>query len=141
MCLCAVQVGPAGDVTLDSGAEQNAERLAAMNAALSHIHMSVKQVGDNWSVSDGKGLSRFADGMKLPAKGPLTAGRAMVLLQALTAGPSKAAATAAQQASTQAAIAAGIVPRGAGAPGGTVEEGTEAAQIRRLKAQGRYAPY
>eukprot|EP00878_Enallax_costatus_P032856 GHUV01036167.1.p1 GENE.GHUV01036167.1~~GHUV01036167.1.p1 ORF type:complete len:103 (-),score=33.45 GHUV01036167.1:556-864(-) len=102
--------------------------------------MSVKQVGDTWSVSDGKGLLRFADGVKLPAKGPLTAGRAMVLLQALTAGQSKAAATAAQQASMQAAIAAGIVPREPAAAG-PLEEGPEAAQIRRLRAQGRYAPY
>lgn len=141
LCTAALQVGPAGDVTLDSGGDHTEERLAAMNAALSHINMSVKQVGENWSVSDGKGLVRFADGMKLPAKGPLTAGRAMVLLQALTAGRSKAAATAAQQASTEAAIAAGLMPRTSVPSGAVVADGADAAAIRRLKAQGRYTPY
>jgi len=70
----------------------------------------------------------------------LTAGRAMVLMQAYSSGMSKAAAAAAEQASKQAAIAAGLLPTSAAAGGDAVVE-DEAARIRRLKAQGRYQPY
>jgi hypothetical protein len=119
-------------------------------AGLEPLKISVKAPGPDpataaWSVSDGRGLLRFQDGMTVPAKGHLTAGRAMVLLQAFSSGGSKAAAAAAQEASKQAAIAAGILPAAAaaaaGGAGAAAAEGADAAQIRRLKAQGRYQPY
>jgi hypothetical protein len=116
-------------------------------AGLEPLKISVKAPGPDpataaWSVSDGRGLLRFQDGMTVPAKGHLTAGRAMVLLQAFASGGSKAAAAAAQEASKQAAIAAGILPAAAaGGAGAAAAEGADAAQIRRLKAQGRYQPY
>lgn len=133
---------------MDSSGDRSAEMLAALNAALAPIKIAIKTPGPDpttWSVSDGRGLMRFQDGMKIPAKGHLTAGRAMVLMQAFSGGSSKAAAAAAQEASRQAAIAAGILPAaapaGPGAGDGAPAEGPDAAQIRRLKAQGRYQPY
>ncbi|KAF6256550.1 hypothetical protein COO60DRAFT_1528627 [Scenedesmus sp. NREL 46B-D3] len=143
-----IKVDPAGAVTLDSGGDRSAGMLDALNAGLEPLKIAVKASGPDpataaWSVSDGRGLLRFQDGMAVPAKGHLTAGRAMVLLQAFSAGGSKAAAAAAQEASKQAAIAAGILPATAagGAGAAAAAEGPDAAQIRRLKAQGRYQPY
>lgn len=140
-----LQASPAGAVTLSSGANPSQERLDALNCVLSHLGMSVKASGPAdagaWSLSDGRRLQRFADGMSVPPRGPTTAGRAMVLLQAYAPGAAKGAVAAAQQASMQAAIAAGLLPGAGSQPGGAGEEDAEAARIRRLKAQGRYAPY
>eukprot|EP00775_Hariotina_reticulata_P002956 gene2956-3241_t len=140
-----IKVSQTGDVLLDSGGQYTQQTLDAFNCVLSHLNMAVKAPsGDpttgQWSVSDNKQLLRFADGMVIRSKGPVTAGRAMVLMQAYSSGMSKAAAAAAEQASKQAAIAAGLLPTSAAAAGDAAVD-DEAAQIRRLKAQGRYQPY
>ncbi len=64
---------------------------------------------DDWSVSDGRTLTRFEDGVVLPAKGPAAAGRGRQLLQAFN-NPHHAQQAAAVAASNAAATAAGILP-------------------------------
>ena len=48
-----------------------------------------------WSVSDGRALQRFSDGVVVPAKGPQAAGRADVLAAAFSPDAAAAAAEAA----------------------------------------------
>lgn len=60
----------------------------SLNDALGTLGMRVTapsgryDVGD-WSISDGRSLQRFADGMKMPAKGVATTGRAQQLLHGM----------------------------------------------------------
>lgn len=121
---------------------------------------------DDWSVSDGRTLTRFEDGVVLPAKGPMAAGRGRQLLQAFN-NPHHAQQAAAVAASNAAATAAGILPftgfvppgipasrplpvggrgggRGGGARGGSGAGG--ASVFSRLggksgQQQDRFAPY
>lgn len=83
---------------MDSGGNHSAARRAAFNIVLSHFNMAVReapaaaatatadgmqqQQQQPWNVAEGHRLTRFSDGMKMPARGPLTANRAMVLVQA-----------------------------------------------------------
>lgn len=94
-CFChpPLQVDPLGNVVLDSGADHSPERRAAFNIALSHFGaISVREAPQppnaapdaqpGWNVSEGHRLQRFADGMTIPCRGPLTANRAALLLAA-----------------------------------------------------------
>lgn len=66
-------------------------------------------LGGEWSISDGRSLTRFADGVVLLAKGQQHAGRGRQLLQAFN-NPNHAQQLAAAAASNAAATAAGILP-------------------------------
>ena len=63
----------------------------------------------DWSISDGRTLTRIADGVVLPAKGTQHAGRGRQLLQAFN-NPHHAQQAAAAAASNAAATMAGIMP-------------------------------
>jgi poly(3-hydroxybutyrate) depolymerase len=62
-----------------------------------------------WSISDGRTLTRFSEGVVLPAKGPAAAARGRQLLLACNS-PAHALQAAAAAASNAAASAAGILP-------------------------------
>jgi hypothetical protein len=62
-----------------------------------------------WSISDGRTLTRFSDGVVLAAKGPQHASRARQLLDAWK-DPHHAQRAAATAASNAAATAAGVLP-------------------------------
>ena len=62
-----------------------------------------------WSISDGRSLTRFAEGVVLPAKGPQQAGRARQLLLAFNS-PNRVQQAAAAAASNAAAAMAGVLP-------------------------------
>jgi hypothetical protein len=171
-------VRPSGEVVLDTCATRTKAMLGALNQALNKINLRVTALPTPaaaagvaprevvWNVSDGRSLQRFEDGMVVPAKGTATAARGRLLLRAHGLQP--VALTAAQEASTQAARAAGLMGEGdaameegdaaaaaAGGGGGGGEEvdpmegdfeeygaeDPEAAHIRRQKAKGRYNPY
>eukprot|EP00887_Chlorella_sp_A99_P005879 scaffold1.g5879.t1 len=160
-----VRISPAGAVTLTSGGYHTNATLAALNDGLNLLGIRVTApAGDaaagDWSISDGRSLARFYDGVVLPAKGPQHTARGQQLLQAF-ASPNRGLAAAATAASNAAATAAGILPHTGHVPprvavaaqqqqqnggggsvfarlGGAAEED---ARTRRLKAQGRYAPY
>ncbi|PRW59806.1 microtubule-associated Asp [Chlorella sorokiniana] len=109
-----VTIDPAGNITLDAGGHYNGVTLASLNDALNLIGIRVTCPGgdvrnDDWSVSDGRTLTRFEDGVVLPAKGPMAAGRGRQLLQAFN-NPHHAQQAAAVAASNAAATAAGILP-------------------------------
>lgn len=142
-----VRVSPAGDVQLSAEGQYEAGTLASLNDALGPLGLRVTAVGGDvesgvWSVADGKSLVRFHDGVVLPAKGAAQATRGQQVLQAF-ANPAWAAAA---QASNAAAAKAGLLP-----PAGAVQKGAsvfarlsaggDSDTVRRLKAQGRYAPY
>lgn len=63
----------------------------------------------DWSISDGRSLTRFEDGVVLAAKGAQHAGRGRQLLTAFNS-PHGAAQAAAMAASNAAATMAGIMP-------------------------------
>ena len=111
----------------------------------------------DWSISDGRSLTRFTDGVVLAAKGPHQAQRGRQLLQAFNS-PNHAAQAAAMAASNAAATAAailpfvGFVPPGvpasrprATAPGGGGGGGGRGSVFARLggrpQQEERYAPY
>ncbi|KAL4458479.1 hypothetical protein ABPG75_013344 [Micractinium tetrahymenae] len=109
-----VRIDPSGAITLSSGGYHNATTLASLNDALNLIGIRITcPSGDvssgEWSISDGRSLTRFADGVVLPAKGPQHAGRGRQLLQAFN-NPNHAQQLAAAAASNAAATAAGILP-------------------------------
>lgn len=157
-----VKVKPSGEVRLDSGGFHNPSTFASLNDALNLIGIRVIANGDvkqgNWSVSDGRTLARFSDGMVLAAKGVLTQNRGEVILQAFK-HPHASAALSATAASTAAAAAAGLLPaaqlpqrysyethNNGQTNGQAVLAGSDYASksqdlVRRLKAQGRYVPY
>ncbi|KAL6782196.1 hypothetical protein ACKKBF_B39420 [Auxenochlorella protothecoides x Auxenochlorella symbiontica] len=80
-----VVITPAGEVTLDSQDAADLHVFRSLNDALAPLNMRVTapsgrwDIGD-WSVSDGRALLRFQDGMKLPPKGPAAASRAQLML-------------------------------------------------------------
>lgn len=109
-----VTIDPAGNITLNAHGYYNGVTLASLNDALNLIGIRVTCPGgdvrnDDWSVSDGRTLTRFEDGVVLPAKGPAAAGRGRQLLQAFN-NPHHAQQAAAVAASNAAATAAGILP-------------------------------
>ncbi|KAL4422173.1 hypothetical protein ABPG77_006862 [Micractinium sp. CCAP 211/92] len=109
-----VRVDPSGAITLSSGGYHNANTLASLNDALNLIGIRITcpsgdVSGGEWSISDGRSLTRFADGVVLPAKGQQHAGRGRQLLQAFN-NPNHAQQLAAAAASNAAATAAGILP-------------------------------
>ncbi|KAK9809238.1 hypothetical protein WJX72_011898 [[Myrmecia] bisecta] len=160
-----ITVRPNGDIVLDSGGTEEPAVFQTFNDALNLIGIKITALGPgNWSVSDGKSLTRFADGVVLPGKGPQHAGRGAALLAAFQNREATAASNAA-------AAAAGLLPpdgagfgtpgfgggRGAGGPwGGAPTPGfnagmqhqngnqmafQQAAHMRRLQAQGRMMPF
>ncbi|KAL4859335.1 hypothetical protein ACK3TF_001072 [Chlorella vulgaris] len=109
-----VRIDAAGNITLQSGGHYNAGTLASLNDALNLIGIRVTcPSGDvragEWSISDGRSLTRFHDGVVLPAKGPQQAGRGRQLLVAFN-NPHHAQQAAATAASNAAATAAGVLP-------------------------------
>jgi hypothetical protein len=161
-------------VVLDTCNNRSKAMLGALNQALQKINLKVTALPTPaaaagvaprsevvWNVSDGRSLQRFEDGMVVPYKGTATAARGRVMLRAHGIQP--AVAAAAQEASTQAARAAGLMGDGdaamgegdaAAAAGGEEEadfmegdfeeygaEDPDAARIRREKAKGRFNPY
>lgn len=109
-----VRVDPSGAITLSSGGYHNATTLASLNDALNLIGIRITcpsgdVSGGEWSISDGRSLTRFADGVVLPAKGQQHVGRGRQLLQAFN-NPNHAQQLAAAAASNAAATAAGILP-------------------------------
>lgn len=88
--------------------------LASLNDALNTIGIRVSApAGDpaagDWSISDGRALTRFHDGVVLPAKAPQHAARGPALLAAFQS-PNRALAAAATAASNAAATASGLIP-------------------------------
>ncbi|KAK9818699.1 hypothetical protein WJX74_008875 [Apatococcus lobatus] len=107
-----IRVTPNGDIILDSQGRKSPLLLASMNDALNLLGIRIIEVGEQWSVSEGKALIRFSDNVVLPSKGQATAHRGQTLLAAFRDPDGKAAA-AATAASTAAAAAAGLLPNGA----------------------------
>lgn len=103
-----VRVRPRGEVELTSGGYHNTTTLDQLNAALNLIGIRVTNLNNNWTITDGKSLTRFQDGVVLPAKGAATAARGMQLLQAFN-NPNRAQLAAATAASNAAAAAAGLI--------------------------------
>ncbi|KAK9906370.1 hypothetical protein WJX75_000703 [Coccomyxa subellipsoidea] len=116
-----VRVSAAGDITLDSGGSKRSEVFKALQRALTAVGVRLSDLGnEQWSLSDGRSLTRFTDGVVLPGKGGMSASRGK-LLQAHYKTPGAAsAAAAATAASNAAAAAAGLIPSGppSAAPGG-----------------------
>lgn len=109
-----VRIDGAGNITLQAGGHLNSVTLASMNDALNLIGIRVTcPSGDvrsgEWSISDGRSLTRFAEGVVLPAKGPQQAGRARQLLLAFNS-PNRVQQAAAAAASNAAAAMAGVLP-------------------------------
>jgi hypothetical protein len=82
-----VTINSAGDITINTDGHHGATTLASLNDALNPIGISVKtavkgELGGDWTLSDGKSLVRLTDGVVLPAKGPMHAGRGPLMLQA-----------------------------------------------------------
>jgi hypothetical protein len=79
-------------MVLDSGAQHTPQRRAAFNIALSHFNIAIREAPQaptaapdaqpGWNVSEGHRLTRFTDGLRIPARGPLTSNRAAVLMAA-----------------------------------------------------------
>jgi len=115
-----VVINPQGDVKLSRNSYTNTITLKAMQTALKPLGMTVTEINretGEWSVTDGRSLVRFTDGVTVPAKGR-GAGRGQAVLSAFN-DPNALAAQAATAASNAAAAALGIsvsppAPRGHG---------------------------
>jgi len=86
-----ISVNPAGEVTLNSGGWFTPMTLETMNAALNPAGVQIISLTDNpadgkWQVTHICGTQNFRDGMKLFARGQMTAGRAATVLYALGHG-------------------------------------------------------
>ncbi|CAL8462680.1 g2213 [Coccomyxa elongata] len=111
-----VRVSAAGDVTLDAGGKRTPEVFKALQGALAPLGIRLSDLGNgNWSLSDGRSLTRFHDGVVLPSKGIASAGRGKVLQAHYKTPGVTSAAAAATAASNAAAAAAGLIPPGPGA--------------------------
>lgn len=110
-----VRISPEGDILLDSGGFHRAMTLASFNDVLEAVGVKVsapepgRLENSQWLVSDGRSLFRFQDGMTLGSKGPHSATRGPLVLQAFQ-NPSAAAAT---YASNAAAAQVGLLPKNA----------------------------
>ncbi|KAL6764774.1 hypothetical protein V8C86DRAFT_2470008 [Haematococcus lacustris] len=107
-------IAPTGEIYLDSAGYYSLLVLKHMNAILQPMHLRVIATGHvedgNWQVQDGRSLLRFQDGMRIPPKGLSSSGRAQLVL----AAHDKSLVTAANAASTAAAVSAGIAPSPSG---------------------------
>jgi hypothetical protein len=81
-----VTIKQTGDAVLNSGGWATQATLQAMNDSLAAIGIRITANGDvsagNWSVTDGRSLARFSDGMVVPAKGGMHQSRGEQVLQA-----------------------------------------------------------
>lgn len=132
-----VRISPEGDILLDSGGFHKAMTMASFNDVLSAVGVKVSapEAGrledSQWLVSDGHSLFRFQDGMTLGSKGPHSATRGPLVLQAFN-NPSAAAATFASNA---VAAQVGLLPKNA--PGVPLEGSTRGPPHNRSVLQGR----
>lgn len=141
-----VRITPAGDVTLDCAGYHNQANISSLNDALNPIGIRVTApsgdvTGGQWSVSDGKSLVRFSDGVILGGKGAVGRGRAV--LEAF-ANPNRGLAAAAQARSDAAAAGAGMVHGFVPPPGAYRRGGGRGGRGRGGGGGGggpRYAPY
>lgn len=118
-----VKVSRGGVITLDSGGVRGPAVFMALNAVLNVVGISITRPkkDDEWSISDGRSLTRFRDGVVLQCKGPQSAQRGPKIVAAF-GGADPSAAAAATAASNAAAAAAGIVLPGRGSgKGGKAE--------------------
>ena len=68
-----IRVTPQGDITIDTGNKRDKRTFQILNEALNPIDIRITKVTDrfdedNWSISDGKTLRRFEDGIVIPGK-------------------------------------------------------------------------
>ncbi|GAB4823212.1 hypothetical protein N2152v2_010258 [Parachlorella kessleri] len=109
-----VRVSPSGDITLTTGGWYTPTTLASLNDALNVVGIRITAPGGaveggDWSITDGRALMRYFDGVVIASKGPQHMTRGRQLLQAFQ-NPNRSAAAAATAASNAAAAQAGIVP-------------------------------
>lgn len=109
-----IRIRPAGDLVINAEGSRSTPIFNSLNDALSKLGLKVVSVGPttagNWSISDGRTLTRFYDGVVVPSKGMASSSRGRVLLSAFSDPLVEQAAQEASAASTAAAIAAGILP-------------------------------
>jgi hypothetical protein len=90
-----VRVNAAGDITLQTDGFFNIFTLATMNEALKTVGIKVTVPNDDiksgeWSITEGKSLTRYHDGVVLAAKGPQMASRGQQLIDGFSASLNRA---------------------------------------------------
>ena len=68
-----IRITPGGDITIDTGGKRNKTVFELLNRALNPVNIRVTKPGESftendWSISDGKSLRKFDDGLVLPGK-------------------------------------------------------------------------
>ncbi|QDZ20783.1 hypothetical protein A3770_04p33010 [Chloropicon primus] len=76
-----VRVDWSGNMTMTTGGNMTEEYFEALNRALKPILYRLQKQEENWSITDGRRIMRFFDGVCMPPTGPLSNQRAYKISQ------------------------------------------------------------